>query len=121
MAELQIDPNPPEIKPDLSLIGWHREFCIELLGNGDARIFVRAVERSSFKATELQRAILFQRLDSRFTDLAGCVEFIRADLARLADTARRSRPTKENLFTTLEYDRTAWERVQSGVEHWARR
>jgi len=30
MADLQIDPNLPEIKPDLSLIGWHREFCIEL-------------------------------------------------------------------------------------------
>ena len=89
MAELQVDPNLPEIKPDLRLIGWHRELCIELLGNGEARLFVRAVEKSSFKATELQRAILFQRLDSRFADLAGCVEFIRKDLALLADTARR--------------------------------
>ena len=121
MSELQIDPNLPEIKPDLSLIGWHREFCVELLGKGDARLFVRAVETSSFKATELQRAILFKRLDSRFTDLAGCVEFIRADIARLADTARRSRPTKDNLFTTLEYDRAAWERVQSVIERWTRR
>jgi hypothetical protein len=121
MAELQVDPNLPEITPDLSLIGWHREFCIELLGNGDARLFVRAVETSSFKASELQRAILFQRLDSRFTDRAACVEFIRTDLTSLADTARRSRPTKDNLFTTLEYDCDAWERVQSGVERWARR
>ena len=121
MAELQVDPNLPEIKPDLRLIGWHRELCIELLGNGEARLFVRAVEKGSFKATELQRAILFQRLDSRFADLAGCVEFIRKDLALLADTARRFRPTKDNLFATLEYDRAAWERVQSGVERWARR
>ena len=43
MAELQVDPKLPEITPDLSLIGWHREFCIELLGNGGARLFVRAV------------------------------------------------------------------------------
>lgn len=121
MAELQVDPKLPEITPDLSLMGWHREFCIELFGNGGARLFVRAVERGSFKASELQRAILFQRLDSRFTDLTGCVEFIRTDLARLADTSRRSRPTKDNLFTTLEYDRAVWERVQSGVERWARR
>jgi hypothetical protein len=71
--------------------------------------------------TQAPRAILCERLDSRFTDLAGCVEIIRADLTRLADTARRSRPTKDNLFTTFEYDRDAWERVQSGVERWARR
>jgi len=37
MAELQVEPNLPEIKPDLRLIGWHHEFCIELLGNGEAR------------------------------------------------------------------------------------
>ena len=121
MADLKIDPHVPEITPDLRLIGWHREFCVELLGDGVARVFVRAVEASSFKATELQRAILFQRLDSRFTDLPACVDFIRTDLTRLADTARRHRPTKDNLYTTLEYDRATWERVQSGVESWARR
>ena len=121
MAELHIDPNLPEITPDLRLIGWHRELCVELLGNGSARVFVRAVEKSSFKASELQRAILFLRLDSRFTDLRGCVEFIRTDLTRLADAARRFRPTKDNLYTALEYDRAAWEHVQSGVERWARR
>jgi len=121
MATLQIDPNLPEITPAQSLTGWRREFCIELLGDGGARIFVRTVEQSSFKATELQRAILFHRLDPRFTDLAGCVEAIQPDLRRLADTARRTRPDKENLFATVEYDRTAWERVQHGVDRWARR
>jgi hypothetical protein len=121
MAELQIDPQLPEITPAQSLSGWRREFCVELLGEGGARIFVRAVEKSSFKASELQRAILFHRLDSRFTDLAGCVEAIRTDITRLADTARRTRPDKENLFASVEYDRSAWERVQHGVERWARR
>jgi hypothetical protein len=121
MATLQIDPTLPEITPAQSLTGWRREFCIELLGEGAGKIFVRSVEASSFKATELQRAILFHRLDGRFTDLAGCVEAVRPDLERLADAARRIRPDKENLFATVEYDRTAWERVQQGVDRWARR
>jgi hypothetical protein len=121
MATLQIDPNLPEITPVQSLAGSHREFCIELLGDAGARIFVRTVEESSLKATELQRAILFHRLDPRFTDLAGCIEAIQSDLRRLADTARRTRPDKENLFARVEYDRAAWERVQYGVDRWARR
>ena len=54
MTTLQIDPNLPEITPAQSLTGRHSEFCVELLGDGGARIFVRAVEKSSFKATELQ-------------------------------------------------------------------
>ena len=121
MATLQIDPNLPEVTPAQSLTGWRREFCVELLGEGAARIFARSVEASSFKATELQRAVLFHRLDPRFTDLSGCIEAMRPDLERLADTARRIRPDKENLFATVEYDRTAWERVQQGVDRWARR
>lgn len=64
---------------------------------------------------------LFQRLNPRFTDLAGCVEALRPDLETLADTARRTRPDKANLFATVEYDRIAWERVQQGVDRWARR
>jgi hypothetical protein len=120
MATLQVDPNLPEMTPAQSLTGWRREFCIELLGDGGARIFVRAVEKSSFKATELQRAILFHRLDSRFRDLEGCVKAMRADLDRLADATRRVRPTKDNLFATVEYDRAAWERVQQGVDRWGR-
>jgi len=121
MATLQIDPQLPEITPAQSLTGWRREFCIELLGSGAARIFVRAVEKSSFKAAELQRAILFQRLDPRFADLAGCAEAIRGELESLAETAQRTRPDKDNLFRTVDYDRKAWERVQQGVERWVRR
>ena len=39
----------------------------------------------------------------------------------LIDTARRTRPDKENLFASLEYDRAAWERVQHGIDRWAKR
>jgi len=120
MPMLQIDLDFPGITPMQSLTGWHREFCIELLGDGGARIFVRTVERSSFKAAELQRAILFHRLDWRFADLAGCVEALRADLERLAQ-ARRTRPDKANLFIAVDYDRAAWERVQLTIDRWARR
>lgn len=116
MAALQVDPNLPELTPAQSLTRWRREFCVELLGDGDARVFVRAVKTSSFKAAQLQRAILFHRLDSRFTDLAGCVEAVRADLERLVDTARRTRPSKEKLFAAVEYERATWERVQQGVD-----
>jgi hypothetical protein len=121
MATLQVDPKLPDITPAQGLAGWRREFCIELLGDGGARVFVRAVEKSSFKAAELQRAILFLRLDSRIRDLEGCVEAIRPDLDRLVDTARRTRPDKENLYASVEHDRAAWERVQQGIDRWARR
>jgi hypothetical protein len=121
MATFQLILDFPVITPAQALTGWHREFCIELLGEGEARIFVRAVETSSFKATELQRGILFQRLGARFGDLAGCVEALRPDLSTLADNARRIRPGKENLFATVAYDRAAWERVQYGIDRWARR
>lgn len=121
MATLQIDPELPKLTPEQSLAGWRRECCIELLGQGSARVFVRAVQESSFKAAELQRAILFQRLDTRFTDLAGCVAALQADVDRLVDTAKRTRPDKDNLFRTVEYDRAAWERVQQGLDRWARR
>ena len=121
MATLQVDPKLPDITPAQSLTGWRREFCVDLFVDGGARIFVRAVENSTFKAAELQRAILFHRLDSRFRNFEGCVEAIRPDLDRLIDTARRTRPDKENLFASLEYDRAAWERVQQGIDRWAKR
>ncbi len=121
MTTLQIEPNLPDITPAQCLAGWRREFCIELLGDGGARVFVRVVEESSLKATELQRAILFHRLAPRFTDLAGCVEAIQPDLRRLVDTARRTRPDLDNLYAKVEYSRTTWERIQQGVDHWARR
>ena len=120
-ASLQVDPELPEITSARSLCGWHREFCVELLGEGAARIFVRAVQRTSFKASELQRATLFHRLDPRFGDLAGCVKAQQPELERLAATAQRALPSKANLFITVEYDRSAWDRVEQGVDRWARR
>lgn len=121
VATLQVESDLPAITPARSLNGWHREFCVELLGGGAARIFVRAVQHSSFKAAELQRAILFQRLDSRFTDLDGCAAALKPELDRLARTARRAVPNKTNLFVTLEYDRQAWDQVELGVGRWGRR
>jgi len=118
---LQIDPDLPEITPAQGLAGWRREFCVEVLGDGALRIFVRAVEASSFKAAELQRGLLFERLDARFTDLAGCAQALQGDLEQLAASARRTLPDKENLFRTVEYDRAAWERVQQGLDRWGRR
>ena len=121
MATLQIDPDVPLVTPAQSLSGWRRELCIELQGEGAARIFVRAARESSFKAAELQRAVLFHRLDQRFADLAGCIQALQPDLDRLVDTARRNKPDKESLFATVTYDRAVWERVQQGIDSWARR
>ena len=120
MAQLHIQPELPTLTPVQSLTGWRREFCIELLGHGEARIFVRAVELSSFKALELKRAVLFQRIDPRFTDMAGCVAALRPDLERLADTAVLT-PDKEHLFATVTFDGAAWDRVLQGLDHWTRR
>ena len=121
LALLQVDTEYPELTPARCLNGWHREFCVELRGEEGARIFVRAVQKSSFKAAELQRAVLFHRLDPRFRDLPGCVHALQADLQTLAITARRATPNKGNLFVTLEYDRQAWDRVEQGVDRWTRR
>ena len=120
MPVLQVDPDVPPLSPTESLNGWHREFCVELLGAGGARVFVRSVRHSSFKASEIQRGILFLRLDPRFRDLPGCVEALHSDLKDLAATARRAAPTQANLFITLDYKRAAWERVEAGVERWVR-
>jgi len=121
MATLQIDPDVPTVTPAQSLSGWRRELCIELQGEGVARIFVRSAQESSFKAAELQRAVLFHRLDSRFTDLMGCVRALQPDLDRLVDTALRTKPDRDSLFATVTYDRTVWDRVQQGIDRWARR
>lgn len=121
MATLQIEPEIPQLSAAESLGGWRREFCVELIGEGQARIFVRSVEKSSYRAPEMQRGILFQWIDPRFTDLTGCVNALRHDLERLAESAKRLRPSRENLFRTLEYDHAAWEQVQRGVDLWARR
>jgi hypothetical protein len=111
----------PELTPAESLAGRRLEFCIELLGDGSARVFARKVEESSLKATELRRAVLFHRLDARFTDLIGCVEAIRSHIQRLADSAQRIEPVSECLFAIVKYERAAWERVQQGLNRWVRR
>ena len=121
MATLHIDPDLPVITPDLSLTGWRREFCFELQGDGAARIFVRAVETGSLKADELRRATLFHRLLPRFSDLAGCVDALRPDLERLANSARRVQPGKDNLFAAVTYDKAAWEGITKELDRWARR
>jgi hypothetical protein len=121
MATLQIEPALPAITPAQSLAGWHREFCVEVLGDGSARIFVRVVDAVSSKAAEMQRGVLFQRLGPHFSDLAGCIEAMRNELERFVATARRVQPASTNLFRAIEYDRVAWERVQHALERWGRR
>ena len=121
MATLQVDTNWPEIGSLEALTGWHRELCVELHGDGSARVFVRAVALASQKAAELQRRILFHRLSQRFKDLPGCVGFVRADLEPLVDSARKVEPSKENVYAAVTYDKQAWERVQAGIDRWQRR
>ncbi|MGM9483189.1 hypothetical protein ACS5PN_18485 [Roseateles sp. NT4] len=118
---LQIEENPTALTSEQTLTGWRREFCVELLGDGQARIFLRAVEAPSLKATELQRGVLFHRVSSAFTDLAGCVAAARDTLERLARHAARQQPSKDNLFAAVTYDRNAWDQVVNAVEGWQRR
>lgn len=120
MATLQSDSNVPELTAVESLAGWRREFCVELLGDAVARVYVRKVEQSSFKASELQRATLFHRLAPKFADLPGCIESVSPDLRALVDTAKRTVPGKENLFAAVTYDSSAWERVLQGLDRWGR-
>ncbi len=68
---LEIDDQLPPLTAEQTLTGWRREFCVELLGEGRARIFLRALEAPSLKATELQRGVLFHRVSSAFQDLGG--------------------------------------------------
>ena len=121
MAILRVDPARPALTSEQTLTGWRREFCVELLGEDQARIFLRAVESPSMKADELRQAILFQRVGAAFDDLDGCVAAAREPLEHLARTAVRQTPSKDNLFTAVTYDRSAWDRVLQCVEHWQRR
>ena len=121
MANLQIDPARPALTSAQTLTGWRREFCVELLGDGQARVFLRAVETPSMKADELRQAILFHRVGAAFDDLDGCVAAAREPLELLARTAVRQTPSKDNLFAAVTYDRGAWDRVLQGVENWQRR
>ncbi len=118
---LHIDDNLTPLTSEQTLTGWRREFCVELLGDGQARIFMRAVEAPSLKATELQRGVLFHRVSSAFTDLAGCVAAARDTLERLARHAARQQPSKDNLFAAVTYDRSAWDQVVNAVDSWQRR
>lgn len=117
---LQIIESPVTLTVEQSLTGWRREFCVELLGDGEARIFLRALAVASLKATELQRAVLFHRVAAGFTDLAGCVASAREPLERLARTAVRQQPGADNLFAAVTYDRAAWDAVVEAVERWPR-
>ncbi|MEO6278690.1 hypothetical protein [Roseateles sp.] len=118
---LEIDEAPPTLTSEQTLTGWRRELCVELLGEGRARVFMRAVEAPSLKATELHRGVLFHRVASNFTDLAGCAAAARESLEQLAASAARQQPSKDNLFAAVTYDRRAWEGVVSAVEDWQRR
>ena len=122
MANLQVDaPHGPALTLEQTLTGWRRELCVELLGDGQARIFLRAVEPPSMKAGELRQAILFHRVGAAFDDLEGCVAATREPLEQLARTAARQKPTQDNFFAAVTFDRGAWGRVVQGVEHWQRR
>ncbi|MBL8276778.1 MAG: hypothetical protein JNL93_08780 [Pelomonas sp.] len=118
---LQIDDTPATLTPAQTLTGWHREFCVELLGDGQARIFLRVVETASLKATELHRGVLFHRVGAGFGDLPGCVEAAREPLEQLTRSAVRQQPSKDNLFAAITYDRSAWDRATSAVDGWQRR
>jgi hypothetical protein len=118
---LHIDDQPTTLSTEQVLTGWRREFCVELLGDGQARIFLRALEAPSLKAKELHRGVLFHRLGSSFNDLAGCVAAAREPLERLARSAVRQQPNQDNLFAAVTYDRKAWDDVVNAVEQWQRR
>lgn len=117
----QIDDTPATLTPAQTLTGWHREFCIELLGEGQARLFLRVVETASLKATELHRGVLFHRVGAGFADLAGAVAAAREPLEQLARSATRQQPSKDNLFAAVTYDRAAWDRVTGALDAWQRR
>ena len=118
---LNIEDNQISLTSEQTLTGWRREFCVELLGEGQARVFLRLVEAASLKATELHRGVLFHRVGSAFADLAGCVAAAREALEQLARTAVRQQPSKDNLFAAVTYDRSTWDRVVLAVDQWQRR
>lgn len=118
---LQIDETPTTLTTEQTLTGWRREFCIELLGDGQARIFLRAVEQPSLRATELHRGVLFHRVGSAFANLPGCVAAAREMLEQLARSAVRQQPSQANLFAAMTYDRAAWDRVVGAIDGWQRR
>src|SRR3954447_6410719 len=121
MANLQVDHTWPVLTSEQILTGWRREFCVELLGEGQARVYLRGVEAPSMKAEELRRATLFHRVGAAFDDLDGCVAAAREPLEHLARAALRQTPNKDNLFGAVTSDRGAWDRVGQGIVQWQRR
>src|SRR5437762_14313384 len=108
MANLQVEPTVPELTSEQSLTGWRREFCVQLLGESEARLYLRAVESPSMKADELRQAILSHRVGASFADLQGCVPAIGEPLEHLARPAVRQKPSTDNLSAAVTYDRSAW-------------
>jgi hypothetical protein len=118
---LHLDDTLPTLTAEQTLTGWRREFCVELLGDGQARVFLRAVEKPSLKATELHRGVLFHRVSTAFADLGGFAAAAQPVLDRLVQGAARQQPSQDNLFAAVTYDRRAWEDVVTAVEQWQRR
>jgi hypothetical protein len=119
--DLQIESQMPALTPDQALTGWRREFCVELLGDGRARIFTRRVISPSHKMAELQHGLLFHRVGAGFKDLRSCVQAAGAPLRRLVASAVRQQPCRDNLFSPVTYDHCAWEQVMDALERWQRR
>ena len=46
---------------------------------------------------------------------------MREPLEELARSAVRQKPSKDNLFAAVVYDRGAWDRVVKGIDPWLRR
>ncbi|MFG6465803.1 hypothetical protein [Roseateles sp. BYS87W] len=119
--DLHLDPQLPELTPAQALTGWRRELCIELLGDGRARVFMRLLHAPSHKAAELQHGVLFHRVGAGFQDLPGCMEAAGDALRRLVASAQRQLPCRENLFVAVIHDAQAWEAVTDAVDRWQRR
>lgn len=119
--DLHIESQMPALTPDQALTGWRREFCVELLGDGRARIFTRMVISPAHKAAELQRGVLFHRVGAGFRDLRSCVQAAAAPLRRLVASAARQQPCRDNLFSPVTYDQQAWEQVMQALDGWQRR
>ena len=71
MENFHVDSARPALTPEQTLTGWRRELCVELLGEGKARVFLRAVEVPSIKADALRQAILFHRIERGFCSWLG--------------------------------------------------
>ncbi|MDG0853276.1 hypothetical protein [Roseateles puraquae] len=119
--DLHIESQMPALTPDQALTGWRREFCVELLGDGRARIFTRMVISPSHKAAELQHGVLFHRVGAAFRDLRSCMQAAAGPLRQLVASAVRQQPCRDNLFSAVVYDHQAWERVMEALDHWQRR